>query len=185
MVKGNLKVKAFHLFDKGKDASSPEVKALGLKPSTRYSYYSNWNKGRGGEPEKRKKVNLLGGESLGAYTPLISETGVEAEPEPGPEPEEQNEPKGGKEVGVNVVAETPPILPLSVGGDHERPSIPEKVVGAGLPVTVDLALKTLSFYEIARTIDPKLTLGDFLDDCVQDFFWGRGKDLGLLEIGGK
>lgn len=41
------KDKAFELFDEGKNPSSPEVKALKLKGSTKYNYYSEWLKKRG------------------------------------------------------------------------------------------------------------------------------------------
>ncbi len=41
------KEKAFKLFEEGKTASSPEVKALGLKGRTKYNYYLDWQKDRG------------------------------------------------------------------------------------------------------------------------------------------
>jgi hypothetical protein len=41
------KERAFRLFDEGKRPSDPEVKALGLKPSTVYRYYQEWKKARG------------------------------------------------------------------------------------------------------------------------------------------
>ncbi|MEE9316273.1 MAG: hypothetical protein V3U97_04095 [bacterium] len=49
-------------------------------------------------------------------------------------------------------------------------------------IEVTVSLKTLVFFELVHTIDPKVTLGDFIDDCVVDFFRGRGKDFGLLEV---
>ncbi len=47
----NKKAKAFSLFDEGKTSSSPEVKALKLKGSTRYTYYGDWKKERGMSPD--------------------------------------------------------------------------------------------------------------------------------------
>jgi len=41
------KDKAFALFDEGKTSSSPDVKALGLKGTTKYNYYLEWQKLRG------------------------------------------------------------------------------------------------------------------------------------------
>ncbi len=38
------RAEAFSLFDEGKVPSSPEVKALKLKGSTRYTYYDAWKK---------------------------------------------------------------------------------------------------------------------------------------------
>ena len=41
------KDKAFKLFDEGKNASSPEVKALKLKGRTKYNYYRDWKIAKG------------------------------------------------------------------------------------------------------------------------------------------
>ena len=41
---------AFALFDEGKVASSPEVKALKLKSHTRANYYYDWKQGKGKPP---------------------------------------------------------------------------------------------------------------------------------------
>ena len=41
------KDKAFALFDEGKTSSSPDVKALGLKGTTKYNYYADWQKSKG------------------------------------------------------------------------------------------------------------------------------------------
>jgi hypothetical protein len=47
------KERAFRLFDEGKRPSDPEVKALGLKPSTVYRYYQEWKKARSGSQSQR------------------------------------------------------------------------------------------------------------------------------------
>ncbi len=44
------KDEAFRLFDEGKTALSPEVKAFKLKSQTRYNYYLEWQKGGGITP---------------------------------------------------------------------------------------------------------------------------------------
>jgi len=183
------KDKAFALFALHKEPSSPEVKALGIKSGTRWNYYNQWKKL--GEPnpdvsaaelgvvpqkatkrEKRvsDKVTLPGGAVIGSYKPdeAIVKPVVPSEGEA----TEQPEPESGE-----------PKIPINLGGDHDRPSILGEVVGTGIPVTVVLSLKSLSFWEIAHSIAPGLTLDNFIDDCVEDFFKGRGKDLGLVEIG--
>jgi len=179
---GSLKAKAFKLFEKGKDSSSPEVKALGLKGATRYVYYDNWKKFKaaGGEATKEKvKVVLPGGATIGPYRPEVIESNiVPSETEQEIKVQETNgeatktEPESGE-----------PKIPINLGGDHDRPSILGEVVGTGIPVTVVLSLKSLSFWEIAHSIALNLTLDNFIDDCIEDFFQGRGKDLGLVEIG--
>ncbi len=43
----NRKQQAFALFEQGMTAFSPEVKALRLKKTAKYSYYSEWQKSKG------------------------------------------------------------------------------------------------------------------------------------------
>lgn len=198
------KDKAFALFTLDRKPSDPEVKALGIKSSTRHNYFSEWKRlgkpspdvpeaelGLLGVPKKAKEkkalvgtVILPGHETIGAYRPEVSEASGKPEADKVASEAAAEETKLGSETAAENESEGKPKIPIDLGDDHERRSIPEKVVGAGLPVTVNLSLKTLSFYEIAATIDPKLTLGDFLDACTEDFFQGRGKDLGLIQIGG-
>jgi len=53
------KDRAFELFDEGKTASSPEVKALKLKGKTRYNYYAEWQKAGGAaSPSPKLSVKL-------------------------------------------------------------------------------------------------------------------------------
>lgn len=212
------KDKAFALFTLDKKPSDPEVKALGIKSSTRHNYFSEWKRlgkpspdvpeaelGLLGVPKKAREKKALAGtvilpghETIGAYRPEVSEAGGKPEADKvaseasgkteankvASEAAAEETKLGSETAGAGNESEGKPKIPIDLGDDHERRSIPEKVVGAGLPVTVNLSLKTLSFYEIAATIDPKLTLGDFLDACTEDFFQGRGKDLGLIQIGG-
>lgn len=182
--------KAFALFCQDKMPSSPEVKALGITKNTRNTYYVAWKKlGKPdhyprvksqyrGEAKEEKKTKLGGGELVGGYKELSQPEVSEKAVEPEIKPETESEPE------TEAPVETPelPVKP-KYGDDHkELTAIPEEVVGAGLRIEVTVSLKTLAFFEIVHTIDPKLTLGDFIDDCVVDFFRGRGKDFGLLEI---
>jgi len=188
MAKGNLRAKAFQLFNEGKDSSSPEIKALGLKGGTRYTYYDNWKKFKatGGETPKTEKVKLPGGAIIGAYKPEIVEVNEkpiddELQDEVGQEAPAQGISGEAKEL------ENEHKIPINLGGDGHgnNLSIPGKVVGTGIPVSVVLSLKSLSFWEVVHSIDRTLTLDNFIDDCIEDFFNGRGKDLGLIEIGGQ
>jgi len=52
------KDKGFELFDEVKIASSPEVKALGLKGSTKYNYYRDWKIARGLQLHQKLLVKL-------------------------------------------------------------------------------------------------------------------------------
>jgi len=58
-----------------------------------------------------------------------------------------------------------------------------KVIGHTLPFRVNLSIKTLVLYEIAATeAGGNLSLSEFIDTCVEDYFLGRGVDLGLINI---
>jgi len=68
------KEEAFRLFSEGKDAYSPEVKALKLKGKTRYNYYSEWQKLRGlisSSPEVAGEAN--GNRKANAPSPEVVE----------------------------------------------------------------------------------------------------------------
>lgn len=95
-----------------------------------------------------------------------------------------------------LIAETPTEQPVEEthptpiqiqrGGDGSyRALIPEEVVGKGIPFKITLSVRTIAYYQIASTINPSLTLGDFIDHCVHDTFEGRGLSLGLVRIGGQ
>ena len=78
----------------------------------------------------------------------------------------------------------PPHITIEKGGNGYRALIPQEVMGKGIPFEVTLSVKTVAYYQIASTIDPDLTMGDFIDHCVEDTFVGRGLTLGLVKIGG-
>ncbi len=205
---------AFALFCQDKGPSSPEIKALGIAPGTRYTYFSSWNKlgnpdhyphvprGRHKDEQKAqlKKIKartvLASGEAIGGYEePVIEKEVKEIFPENADDPPQND--LGTSQPETPVESETKPELKPELetsqepespvkpkyGDDHkELTAIPEEVIGAGLRIEVTVSLKTLAFFEVAHTIDPHLSLGDFIDDCVVDFFTGRGKDFGLLEV---
>lgn len=74
---------------------------------------------------------------------------------------------------------------LQQKGEERReniPTIPAEIIGFGLPISVRISVKTLALYQIARAMSgDSLELGDFIDDCVEDVFRGRGQDLGLIK----
>jgi len=163
--------RAFELFEEGKTASSPEVKALGLKPSSRYSLFSQWKHGKR-EPKAEVTTALPKGESVGGIDEVKGE--VKEKPEELEEEEEIAEEK------PEVVK--PEILIAREEGEKEG-VIPENIVGEGLNIKVRVSVKTLALYQIAYTAaGDNLSLGDFLDSCVEDFFQGRGQDLGLVKM---
>ncbi len=78
----NKKDKAFELFDEGKNPSSPEVKVLKLKGSTKYNYYSEWLKKRGDALPSSGTAGEAKAKSGGAKVKgkVISELEMLAEP---------------------------------------------------------------------------------------------------------
>lgn len=169
------KEKAYRLFSEGKDSSSPEVKALGMKSGTRYVYYSMWQKE--GRP------------SPAPSTPFVSEKEIKESRKPA---KAKTYLPGGE--SINPISEVPDEkliemdeLPSGELKEKETKLKGEKVlvVGEGLTVTVIISVKTLALYQIAASMQgDDLTLGDFIDVCVEDTFRGRGKDLGLINLGG-
>jgi len=203
------KSKAYRLFSEGKQASSPEVKALKLKLNTRYNYFSEWNrtgkldhiplrerKGAKGTTAAGETI-LESGEAVGGYaepgTPVKAETPVaEVAPVQGTselaEDEEEFEALGEAAIPEPVdsleelVEGHKSKIELGLDG-NDKQSVSADVVGFGLPVRVNLSIKTLALYQIAASRSGDgLTLGDFLDSVAADYFQGRGRDLGLIEM---
>lgn len=163
---------AFKLFAQGKTALSPEIKALKLKGKTRYNYYLEWKQIHGIKDEeetadesKRKKIPS----ELTMLRPA-------EEREEGEEPvESEDEPE-----------ETPPKdeEKSKTSGDGKKPP-PRMIAGQGLTFSITISTKTLMLYQIAAASqEEELTIGDFLDACVEDTYQGRGLDLGLVKTGG-
>jgi len=193
------KDKAFALFHAGKTASSPEVKALGIKASTRYHYHSEWKslgkpghypyKPKVSKPTTGLHVTTSGGERIGGIDETTRRFEAPEEEKPVEDlaeelPEEQ--PKGETEGTEETQEEAKPegrVLPIVTGEKPKEGTISGDVVGMGIPISVNVSIKPLALYQIAASrSDDGLSLGDFLDDCCTDYFRGRGRDLGLIEL---
>lgn len=168
------KARAFILFSQGKLARDPELKALKLGYGTRYAYYAEWRK-KGEpvpsevDPSTTARVALPGGEKIKALSEV---------------PADESKGKKGKGQEEQPTSQTEPEDKVPTGGDGKR--LPRVIAGEGLTVTINISIKTLALYQIARSMhDEELTLGDFVDVCVEDTYRGRGKDLGLVDIGGQ
>lgn len=186
-AKVTRKDKAYKLFSEGFEPSSPEVKALGLSESSRYSYHSKWkaegkpapsaeqeSKEAKEKPTVKAKTVLTDGETIGP----ISET-------PPEESKGKEEESKGTEQESKGAEEKPKDEKVGIKEGNDKKPLPGSVIGEGLKATVNLSIKTLALYQYAATHHPELTLGDFLDVCAEDAYQGRGVDLGLVRIGGK
>jgi hypothetical protein len=113
---------------------------------------------------------------------------LEAKEEKESEEELEEEPEGEEKIEAEKSEgeKAKPRIELATKEDIEN-TIPEKVVGEGLPIRVAISIKTLALYQYMRAKSgDSLELGDFIDDCVADVFRGRGFDLGLVKLeGGK
>lgn len=191
MAKGKTKQeRAYELFCEGKTSSSPEVKALDLKASTRYSYYSRWQtEGKPSSPPSSspltgKKIKggtpLSSGESIGSLSEIPEDKSKEKPEESKKEKSmEMDEPSGELKEGNEKLKE-------KIKDKPEVKGIPEVIAGQGIPVHISVSVKTLALYQIAASVQgDDLSLGDFVDVCVEDTFRVRGKDLGLIKLGGK
>jgi len=185
----NKKQKAFILFEQGKTASSPEVKALKLKGQSRYNYFYEWKKG-GKASDQISKISqsLPSGEAIGA----IDETKKVSKEATAPKPENQEESKEVKEPnsegmikdeeGKEDLApkEAPPEKPKakdeSIGavsevappkGKDGQPEGPERKIATvvaddGIKCTVFLSLQTLALFRIAATTQAQIDDGEEL-----------------------
>lgn len=163
----NRKEELFRLFEQGKVPTDPEVKALRYKASSVYTFYSEWKKGAGTSKAGGKlETPLPGGDSLTG----IDDTKAKASTEAKVVVEEV-----GKKVGeIEVVSEK---------REEGPPAIPELVKGGGIPIRTEVSVKTLAYFQIAADIaGDNISLGDFFDTCVEDFFQGRGQSLGLVKL---
>ena len=204
----------FALLDKnGGDVCDARIKAIVRKASTRSSYVSRWRKVRGLKPpEWPARVETGEGGTHAAPlppTPPMQAKQRPAYPSHDLEGMEGDEAQGNGDEGESRVGEeggegeappgrrtdeeSPGEGQTSVIRDQSVPTgkrLPPVIAGQGLLTEVRLSIKTLALYEVAKSIqlgiDPKkeLTLGDFLDTCVEDFYQGRGMDLGLITAGG-
>lgn len=72
MAPKSKRKQAFELFDKGFLPNSPEVKALGLKSTTRGNYYTQWGKGEKYDAAKKRRKTVVDGETIGAFSEDIT-----------------------------------------------------------------------------------------------------------------
>jgi len=172
-----------HLTTMGK-MEKGKHKSMGTKPKNPRDVHTGRPKGGKGQQEKPKTKK----ESEGVVgrideadfkppktppaPPLETSAPLEVEPE-GLEPESEAE-------------ETKQLtIPIQRGGDGAyRALIPEEVVGRGIPFKITLSVRTIAYFQIASSINPGLTIGDFVDQCVHDTFEGRGLSLGLIKLEG-
>lgn len=187
--------KAFALFDKGHGASSKEVRDLGLKSTTRNTYMSDWRALRSGTVRTTRivgKTTLPGGESVAGIKEkpeAVKSAETKAEPIV-TEAEEEEEGTEAKSIESRS-KETVGII-KAAGGNGEGKTLKEKlssVAGEGLIVQVSISTKSMLLYQVARTMQQgrgdELTLGDFIDDAIEDMFAGRGLELGLIQTNQK
>jgi len=199
--------KIFKLFHKGYGPNSPEVKELGLAYDTRKGYYWEWVKldkpdgyTKAESPTPESKIRK-GGVKLDVKEIRDYKAGVvepEKPPEPpegAPEPVPEPVPEVEQPSGEGKPPEKPPEKPEPERKKSLVPAIGEamresfeglKVAGSTLPFVVDLSAKTIALYDIAATEagarGESLDMGQFIDTCVEDYYLGRGLDLGLITI---
>ena len=188
--KVSRKAKAYELFTKGFGPYSPEVRALGLKSSTRAAYHSEWlAAGRPGAPTDEIDDELIPqGSKILSENELLVPTEREEIKIVETESSETigEEDSKGKQEGS--VEETKGETKGEEESSHRGPNgkkLPTLIAGQGFTLAVTLSTKTIGLYQIAANMsEENLTLGDFLDACVEDTYRGRGYDLGLVKIGG-
>ena len=175
--------KAFALYDQGFIPVSPEVKALGLKGSTRYNYFYDWQK-QGGKTQAISQAKLSSGKVPSELTMVTLKEEVKGDEE---------EVKGDEEEvegdGLDSIVPGDELEPEKPGGNGGKPKDgkkpPTMIAGQGLTFAITISTKTLMLYQIAAAQqEEKLELGDFIDTCVEDTYLGRGLDLGLVRTGG-
>lgn len=192
------KDQAFILFDEGKTPTSLEVKALKLKGSTRYNYYYDWQKSKGITRSSSGSASGAkgSGKAISELEMVIPKEVSESEEEEqgvgeskGEEPgvseaeEGESEPEDEEEGRPDELDKKPEKKEKP--SDNGKKSPPGMVAGQGLTFGITISTKTLMLYQIAASHQTdELTLGDFIDTCVEDTYRGRGLDLGLVKIGG-
>lgn len=99
-------------------------------------------------------------------------------------------PKGESVAGYDESEHLPKTEPPPEGEpEPKEPKIEgisgEIVEGDALWIKAQVSMKTMTYYElaksrVAREDGRNLSLGDFLDICVDDYFKGRGQELGIV-----
>ena len=185
------KAQAYQLFAKGFGPTSAEVKSLGLKGGTRSSYFYDWQKaGSPGSTDSSTEAELI---------PRAGKVIIESDIQAGPSdetPVNEEEPIDDESIIEDEGTEEQPQdtseenQPETNGGSGSSTrsngkKLATMVAGKGLTFAVTLSVKTIMLYQIAAsTTSEELTLGDFIDACVEDTYRGRNLDLGLVKLGG-
>jgi len=174
-----------HLTSMGKKEKGKH-KSMGTKPKNPRDVHTGRPKGAKAQQERPQKKTqketegIVGRIEEAEFIPPVPATSptppLEAVAPPEPEPEDlQPEAEETRQV----------TIPIQRGGDGSyRALIPEEVVGRGIPFKVTLSVRTIAYFQIASSINPGLTIGDFIDQCVHDTFEGRGLSLGLIKLEG-
>lgn len=201
----------YSLFSKGLDAHSPEVKELCKATkhlqSGLHAAFSKWkelgkpdhypHKETGTGEAKGKDVAALPGATVGGIDTTTRQPASQVAPkeekplvEKSNEAEEPPEEEPPQEEPPETPPETPPEekakggIILAFGADEKEIDL-DHMEGYALAVKTTLSLKTLMLYQIeAFRRGDNLEVGDFIDECVADYFRGRGVDLGLVDLGG-
>ena len=202
--------KAFELFNQGHGQSSEELKALKITNGTRRNYYSQWlNRDASGDdkgerleeakpkkPPEKKAVEKITAMPIDEVKkkPEV-EKAADSTQQVTPEEEEPSDQTNEVDTLLDEIdegdkkeapAKEPPKVPKSV------PEVLSSMSSEGVPIRIMVSIKTLTLYEIARATaraeselngdDGDLSMGDFVDLAVEDFFEGRGYELGLIDI---
>jgi len=206
------KEKAFNLFDRGFGTASPELKRIIKKYNTRRAYYYEWRvqhnlvnqEVEAEKPETKtkapaaketkivkEKVELIHDKQPELEELWPEDKGGENEDAAGEQEEEPAQPE--EEIKAEDEQPTSTIGGAKVSAARDRPlagskQIPTSIAGDGMVVTLELSVKTFALYQIARTLQRKnfgteLSMGDFVDGCVEDTYVGRGMDLGIIKTG--
>lgn len=170
----------YTLFDDGKSPSSPELKALGIKAQTRANYYFDWKRERGIATISNPPPGTRAKGAISELQMVVPPKEAEGEDREAKVEEEEAE---GEEGGTHEEPETKDEEKDS-HSDGKKP-LPTMVAGQGLTFAITISTKTLALYQYAASLSKStLTIGDFLDTCVEDYYKGRGLDLGLVKLGG-
>ncbi len=155
------------------------------------------------------KTQLLGGETIAGLNE--KDRPEKQEPVEGPSPAEgetkqpgsEQEPLWAEDLTNEEISSLERIVEEQRASDKEPPedkpppdkgkeeSSKEKarssIIGEGLAIQVKISVKSMALFEDARhriflNTGEKIMLGDFIDTCIEDFYKGRGMDLGIVQI---
>jgi len=190
LSKQELRDAVYMLFSKGNLPHSDKVKALVPKAGARNLYHHTWK--QSGKPGHYEKGVVEAPEGVvTGFAGILSEpTGEieaphQAEVEQDEVEQDETHQNEAEQEQAEEQQEQPKAEKLepSLGSSDESAFAEMKVSGDTLPFKVNISPKTLALYQIAATqAKDGLTLGKFFDITAEDYFVGRGVDLGLVEL---